>query len=183
MPNPKLLIIDDDPHLKEALELWFGKRNYEVEVASDGEEGLLVLRTERTIEVVLCDFMMPALNGLELLQLLKSSTDLFHIKVLVMSHNENPEFRNRALLLGAVDYLSKADGAKSIVERTIQTLEGKLPQPAVTAVPTPGELRLMSESLVSLLQVTNLTDGLPPAAKVALTSAQKLAERIQSLMA
>lgn len=182
MPHPRLLIIDDDEHLKEALELWFDRLNYKVEVAGDGQEGLLILRTERTIEVVLADFMMPALNGLELLQLLKSSTDLFHIKVLVMSHNENPEYRNRALQLGAIDYLSKADGAKSIVERTLQTLESRSAEPASSVVPTPGEIRLMSESLVNLLHVTGLTDGLPPSAKAAIVSAQELAERIHRLV-
>jgi CheY-like chemotaxis protein len=189
MPKPRLLILDDDPHLTEALELWFAKRNYDIEHASDGEEGLLILRSDKNVELVLADFMMPGLNGLELLQLMKSSNDLFHIKVLIMSHNENPEFRNRALQLGAVDYISKGDGAKSIVERAIQTLDGVVPAPAavpVTAVtaalPTPaGELRLMSESLLNLIQITSLTDGLPPAAKAGLASAQKLAERIHAL--
>ncbi len=178
MSKPRLLILDDDPHLSEALELWFAKRNYEIEKASDGEEGLLILRSEKNIELVVSDFMMPGLNGLELLQLMKNSTDLFHIKMLVMSHNENPEFRNRALQLGAVDYLSKADGAKSIVERAIQILDGGS---SGAAVPAAGELRLMSESLLNLIQVTSLTDGLPPAAKVALVSAQKLAQRIHAI--
>ncbi|HME10686.1 MAG TPA: response regulator [Bryobacteraceae bacterium] len=178
MPKPRLLILDDDPHLTEALELWFNKRNYEIETASDGEEGLLILRSEKNIELVVADFMMPGLNGLELLQLMKSSNDLFHIKMLIMSHNENPEFRNRALQLGAIEYISKADGAKSIVERAIQTLDGT---PAGPAAPAAGELRLMSESLLNLIQVTSMTDGLPPSARAALVSAQKLAQRIHAI--
>ena len=75
MSKPRLLILDDDPHLTEALELWFAKRNYEVEKASDGEEGLLILRSDKNIELVLADFMMPGLNGLELLKLMKSTTE------------------------------------------------------------------------------------------------------------
>jgi DNA-binding response OmpR family regulator len=181
MSKPRLLILDDDPHLTEALELWFAKSNYDVDKASDGEEGLQILRSDKNIELVLADFMMPGLNGLELLQLMKSSTDLFHIKVLMMSHNENPEFRNRALQLGAVDYLSKADGAKAIVERAIVTLDGSAASTPAPARSTTAELRLMSESLLNLIEVTTLTEGLPAAAKAALASAQKLAERIHAI--
>jgi hypothetical protein len=100
-----------------------------------------------------------------------------------MSHSQNPEFKNRVLQLGAVDYISKADGAKFIVNRAIQTLEAKLLQPTAAAEQPPEDLRRMSESLLNLLQMTNLTEGLPPSAKVALGSAQKLAERIQAVVA
>ena len=124
MTKPRVLILDDDPNLAEALCFWFTKRNYEVEKASDGEEGLLILRTDNNIELVLSDFMMPALNGLALLQYMKACNDLLHIKVLVMSNNNSPEFRNRALQLGAVDYISKGTGSRAIVDRAIQTLEG-----------------------------------------------------------
>jgi len=178
MSKPRLLILDDDPHLTEALELWFAKRNYSIDKASDGEEGLLILRSDQNIELVLADFMMPGLNGLELLKLIKSTPELFHIKVLMMSHNENPEFRNRALQLGAVAYLSKADGAKSIVERAIQTLEGFN---GASALPAAGEIRLISESLLNLIQVTSLMEGLAPSAQAALATAQTLTERIRAI--
>jgi DNA-binding response OmpR family regulator len=180
MPKPRLLILDDDPHLTEALELWFSKRNYDVEKATDGEEGLLILRSEKHIELVLSDFMMPGLNGLELLKLMKATPELHHIKMLMMSHNENPEFRVRALQLGAVDYLSKGDGAKAIVERAIETLEGA--SPAAPALAAAGEIRLISESLLTLIQVTGLMDGLPASAQSALVTAGKLTQRIQSLV-
>ena len=125
IPKPRILIIDDDAHLKHALELRFEQRNYSVEVAGSTEEALLILRAEKAIEVVLADFMMPALSSLELLGLLKHSTDLLHLAVVVMSHNQNPEFRSRVLQLGADDYISKAQGPNSIVEKSIQTLEAK----------------------------------------------------------
>jgi CheY-like chemotaxis protein len=183
MSNPRFLIIDDDPQMREALELWFGERNYAVQSADNIETALLTLRAERTIGVVLADFMMPQLNGLELLRLIKSSSDFPHIAIVVMSHNQNPEFKNRVLQLGAADYVSKADGAKLIVKKAIQTLEAKPIRQAPATEPAPDDLRTMAESLLNLLQMTTFTEGLPPAAKVALGSAQKLAERIQAVVA
>jgi DNA-binding response OmpR family regulator len=182
MSNPRFLIIDDDPQMTEALERWFGDRNYGVRVAADLETALLILRAERAIGVVLADLMMPQLNGLELLQVVKPS-EFLHVAVVVMSHNQNPEFKIRVLQLGAVDYISKADGAKFIVNRAIQTLEAKLLQHTAGAEQPREALRTMAESLLNLLQMTTLTEGLPPAAKVTLGSAQKLAERIQAVVA
>ena len=185
MPQSRVLVVEDDPDLKEALQLWFDKRDCDVTFASNGEEGLMVLRSGEPIDLVLTDFMMPQLNGMELLRLVKSNVNMFTTKIVVMSSNTNPEFRKRAAELGAIQYISKVDTARDIVDKVVKILGG----PASVAAPAPaeplpettlpaGEIRIMTENLMNLLRVIHLVEGVPPAAKTAVEAANKLATRI-----
>jgi CheY-like chemotaxis protein len=189
MPQPKILVVDDDPDLSEALQIWFTKRDCDVTFAANGHEGMMILRSGEPVDLVLTDFMMPELNGMELLRLVKSHVKLFGTKIVVMSSNSNPEFRKRAAELGAVDYLSKVDTAKTIVEKVVKILgdraeSGDAPpeEPAVAVLPV-AELRLAAESLLGLIQVIGLVEGMPAAAASAVAAAQKLAEKIHGFAA
>jgi two-component system, chemotaxis family, chemotaxis protein CheY len=180
MAHPRILVVEDDPDLREALELWFDKRNCEVTFAANGDEGITILRSGEPVDLVLTDVMMPDLNGMELLRLVKSSVHLFTTKIVVMSSNTNPEFRKKAAELGAVEYLSKVDTAKTIVDKVLRILEPSL-EPA-PAEPTPqavaSEIRVAAGSLLSLIRVIGQVEGVPPAAQTAVAAAQKLAENI-----
>jgi CheY-like chemotaxis protein len=192
MPQPKILVVDDDPDLSEALQIWFAKRDYDVTFAANGHEGMMILRSGEPVDLVLTDFMMPELNGMELLRLVKSHVKLFGTKIVVMSSNSNPEFRKRAAELGAVDYLSKVDTAKTIVEKVVKILGDQggdhggaaapAEEPPVATLPL-AEIRLAAESLLSLMQVIGLVEGMPAAAASAVASAQKLAEKIHTFTA
>ncbi len=188
MAHPRILVVDDDPDLREALELWFDKRNCEVTFAANGDEGLTILRSGEPIDLVLTDVMMPELNGMELLRLVKSNVHLFTTKIVVMSSNTNPEFRKKAAELGAVEYLSKVDTAKTIVEKVIRILDPSgAPEaptaPLLEAVSLASEIRVATESLLSLIQVIGMVEGVPPAAQTAVAAAQKLAEHIHECVA
>jgi len=58
----RILIVDDDPHLKEALSLWLAKYDYEILTAEHGDQALGILRSGSPVDLVLSDFMMPELN-------------------------------------------------------------------------------------------------------------------------
>jgi CheY-like chemotaxis protein len=188
MAQPRILVVDDDPDLQEALALWFDKRNCEVTFAANGEEGMTILRSGEPIDLVLTDLMMPELNGMELLRLVKSNVHLFTTKIVVMSSNTNPEFRKKAAELGAVEYLSKVDTAKTIVDKVIKILQ-PAGEPAAPAPLPPetvslaSEIRVATEGLLSLIQVIGLVEGVPPAAQTAVAAAQKLAEHIHECAA
>jgi len=180
MAQPRILVVDDDPDLREALELWFDKRSCEVTFAANGDEGMTILRSGEPVDLVLTDIMMPELNGMELLRLVKSNVHLFTTKIVVMSSNTNPEFRKKAAELGAVEYLSKVDTAKTIVDKVLRILEPSLEpaDPAAPVVALPSEIRVAAGSLLSLIQVIGQVEGVPPAAQTAVAAAQKLAEHI-----
>jgi CheY-like chemotaxis protein len=183
MSQARILVVDDDADLKEALQVWFSKRDCDVTFASNGNEGMMILRAGEPVDLVLTDFMMPELSGMELLRLVKSNVNLFSTKIVVMSSNTNPEFRKRAVEMGAIEYLSKVESAKDIVEKVVRILEGSTSgNGAVAALPEPAaaaDVRLMTENLMDMLHVIDLVEGIPPAARSALASAQKLVERIQ----
>jgi DNA-binding response OmpR family regulator len=60
--DKKVLIIDDEPHIRRVIELKLKQRGYQVLQAKDGEEGLQLIRTQRP-DAVITDIMMPKLDG------------------------------------------------------------------------------------------------------------------------
>jgi len=174
--RPRILIVDDDPHLKETLCLWLAKYDCEILTADHGDQALGILRSAGTVDLVLTDFMMPEVNGIELLRMVKSSPELFGVKIVLMSNNADPEFRKRAADLGAVDFLLKTAGAKAISER-------------IAAIVSPGASPIklsersaddasMSQALVALLEAVSTCDGLPDSTRAVLRSAQILAGQL-----
>lgn len=188
--QPRVLIVDDDEHLVGNLALWLERQNIEVLKACDGNQAFQLLRNGPAVDLVLTDFMMPNLNGLELLRLLKSNPQLFDTKVLVMSNNSNFEFRKKAIENGAVDYILKEAGARAISEAALR-LAALAPAPAAGEMNTPNmeplsdagprlkEIAIFSQGLLDLLQIAGQIDSMPAAAISALQSMERIARQIQ----
>jgi DNA-binding NtrC family response regulator len=70
MSESKVLFVDDEPEARDALCRVLLDQDYEILMASSGEEVLEILRTE-TVQVVVTDYMMPGMNGLELMERIK----------------------------------------------------------------------------------------------------------------
>lgn len=116
--SPKrVLIVDNDADFLKAVQLWFLKENFEVTLASNGEEAVRIIRESAPMDLILTDFMMPERNGMELVRTLKRDAKLFMIPIVVMSNNTNPEFRARAHEMGASAYLLKPEGARAMAEK------------------------------------------------------------------
>lgn len=191
--RPRVLLVDDDEHLIGNLELWLERNNVEVIKAVDGHKAFHFLRESAPVDLVLTDFMMPNLNGLELLRLVKSNPQLFDTKVLVMSNNSNFEFRKRAIENGAINYVLKEIGARAIVETAIQLagFASAPPAPAATQMEAPTvnpalnpssrlrEIAIFSQGLLDLLRVARQVEPLPQAAVSALESVERMALQIQ----
>lgn len=190
MPNTKVLIVDDEPDVIRALEFRLVNGGYEVLTASNGAEALRVLG-DTAVDLVLADFMMPEINGLELTRLVKSNPKWVATKVVLFSCNTEPEFRQRAIALGALDYILKTDGAPSIVSRVGELLGS---EPASGSNETSSDtdhsrqddalrdqLRSLSQSLIDMLHVAELSKDLPAQVSYALGSANRIAGDIRNL--
>jgi DNA-binding NtrC family response regulator len=98
----RILIVDDDPGLRESLELVLAAEGYEVVGAQNADEALGQL-THAPVDVVLCDLRMPGMNGMELLpelvRRLPSAT------VIMMSAYGSADLAIEAMKRGAYDYL------------------------------------------------------------------------------
>jgi len=104
MKNLKVLVVDDDPAMRAALEIRLRSWHFDVLTASDGAEGR-DLAEERDPDIVLTDLVMPELSGLDLLRSLKA--DAPHRHVLLVTAEGGIEDAVEAMKHGARDFLTK----------------------------------------------------------------------------
>ena len=103
----KVLIIEDDKFLRELLQVKLKKENFSVFVAVNGEEGIKKAQEEQP-DLILLDLILPNIDGFEVLKRIRDNPAIAAIKVIVLSNLGQKEDVERALNLGAVDYLVKA---------------------------------------------------------------------------
>ncbi len=115
----KVLIIEDNELLSKVYVTALEEEGFEVLQARDGEEGLnkAVLGNP---DVILLDLLLPGMNGFEVLKSLRMSPRTQQIPVIVLSNIGHEEKVQRALSLGAVDYLIKTRSPISTVIGTIR---------------------------------------------------------------
>ena len=104
----KILIVEDDPLMSRLYQKIFTFEKYEVETASDGEEGLDKVRKSKPT-LILLDIMMPKMNGLQVLEKLKADPDLKKIPVVMLTNLAGQKDAETALAKGAVKYIVKSE--------------------------------------------------------------------------
>ncbi len=134
---PHILIVDDDPLLREVASAAFTAAGYSVDCAEDGTKALATLRREPA-ELVLLDIAMPVLDGFETLAEMKADTALRDIPVIMLTALRTEKDVRRALALGVASYFAKPFEAKTLVDRVERTLR-RQPKPARAAPPEPSE--------------------------------------------
>ncbi len=118
MHAKKVLIIEDDKALARALTLKLIHEGFEVVNLSNGEKLLDTLKSN-DFSLILCDLMMPVVDGFQVLKLLRDND--IKIPVIVVSNLGQAEDEKRVRELGAVDFFIKSDTPLSkIVERVKQ---------------------------------------------------------------
>lgn len=123
MSAAKILVIDDDPQIRRAMRATLTARDYEVNDARTGEEGLEMLRSA-PYDLVLLDINMPGIGGIETCQLIRSSSETAVI-MLTVSNSEKDKVA--ALDAGADDYITKPFSMPELLARIRATLR-RLPQ-------------------------------------------------------
>jgi len=101
-----VLVIDDEPHIREVLEYNLKLDGFEVLTAADGRTGL-ELAIEKKPDLVLLDWMMPQMDGLQVLAELKRDTRTKDIRVFMLTAKSMLIEVGRALYEGADDYITK----------------------------------------------------------------------------
>lgn len=104
----KILIIEDEEVLLDVLSNKLKKEGYEVAAAKDGLEGLEKIKQERP-DLILLDILMPRMDGFGVLEAKKKDLGMADIPVIIISNSGQPVEIDRALKLGARDYLVKAE--------------------------------------------------------------------------
>jgi DNA-binding response OmpR family regulator len=101
---PRVLVVDDEPDAVELLQEFLTSKGYEVTTASDGEEALRKVKSERP-HLILLDVRMPKMNGLEVLRQVRQIDK--EVGVIMVTAVNEEETGRQALELGAFDYIVK----------------------------------------------------------------------------
>ena len=104
----RILIIEDDPYVQRFYRRVFAFQNYEVELASNGEEGIEKAKILQP-NLILLDIIMPGIDGLEVLKRLKTDSVTQTIHVLMLTNLGEEQTVARAMELGAEGVLIKAN--------------------------------------------------------------------------
>lgn len=100
----KVLIVDDDQDIRLLLDRFLSKNKFSTKTASNGEEASELLR-EQNFDLVVCDFKLPDLNGLELIQRIKILRP--QAAIIVITGYSDVKVAVKAIKLGAYDYVTK----------------------------------------------------------------------------
>lgn len=114
----KVLVIDDEAEVRDIYQREFGRQGYNVDVADDGEEGLLKAG-ENQPDLILLDIMLPKMSGLDVLKSLKGNSLTKEIPVLLLTNLADDRIIKDGFKTGAEGYLLKASYTPSqIVEES-----------------------------------------------------------------
>jgi DNA-binding response OmpR family regulator len=132
----KILLVDDDMLMLKMYQGKFEDDGYDVEMATNGEQGLIKV-VEFKPDLILLDILMPGINGLQVLKKLKEREETKKIPVILLTNvGGSDEDVERGLGLGAVAYMVKAHyDAKDVVKKVKEILGGyvhDLPKVEVT---------------------------------------------------
>jgi DNA-binding response OmpR family regulator len=118
--NKKILIVEDEKDLQEALATALTYEEFVVVKASDGEEGLAVAEAEKP-DLILLDITMPKIDGLEVLRTLKRSEWGMGIKVIVMTALDDLEKIAEVMDAGGDEYVVKTQVSLGDIMKKIKT--------------------------------------------------------------
>jgi len=107
MPKQKILLVEDDGFLASIYSQKLELEGYDVNFATNGEDGLRLAQKDHP-DLILLDLLMPKMDGFEVLEKLKASETTSTIPVLVLTNVGSREDVERCIRLGAVGYVIKA---------------------------------------------------------------------------
>ncbi len=102
----KVLLVEDEKNVILGVRTCLDAVGYKVEIVEDGEEALNFLRRERP-DLILLDLLLPKIDGFEVLKVVKGDAETKDIPIIVLTAKAEEEDRQRAMDLGADNYMTK----------------------------------------------------------------------------
>jgi DNA-binding response OmpR family regulator len=128
----KILVVDDEPMVREVLSQYLSSDGFEVVEAGDGDTAVAAV-TEQQPDLVLLDLMLPKRNGLDVLGFIRGTSSL---PVILLTARGDEADRVRGLEAGADDYVVKPFSAREVVARVRSVLRRTSESIAATAMLT-----------------------------------------------
>ena len=116
----KILVVEDEPMLREMYTRKLSQSGLEVISANDAEQGLKMVEQEKP-DIILLDILLPKKNGIYVLEQLRSNPKTSQMKVIAFSNYNDPSTRRQAKELNVLDYLIKTDYTPQEIVKKIKS--------------------------------------------------------------
>ncbi|HEY8313174.1 MAG TPA: response regulator [Candidatus Baltobacteraceae bacterium] len=123
----RVLIADDDPAICTLIDTVLKKGPYEIVIRNDAESALVSLGREGPFDIVICDFMLPGISGIDLIERLRADDRTCGMPILMISGHTNYAMDGRAKTAGANMFLNKP----FTISQLRAAVNGLLAQPKV----------------------------------------------------
>lgn len=117
----RILVVDDEPHIRRVLEVVLEAEGFEVMLASDGAEGLVAVRNGR-VDLVILDLLMPGASGLDVLAEIRSDAETADTPVIILTAKGQDADREAAFAGGADDFMTKPFSPRKLIARIHEIL-------------------------------------------------------------
>jgi two-component system phosphate regulon response regulator PhoB len=144
MTQPHVLVIEDEPAQREVLSYNLNAEGYRVTTTDNGEQGLLVV-AEDAPDVIVLDWMLPHVSGIEICRQLKIRNDTRTIPIIMLSARSEEVDKVRGLETGADDYVVKPYAVAELMARVRTQLRRVRPS-KVGQVLTFGDIELDADT-------------------------------------
>ena len=119
---PRILLIEDNEESRDALSRRLQRRGYDVVTASDGEQGVLMAKSESP-DLLLLDMNLPVLDGWQAAQLIKADPATQHLPIIGLTAHAMAGDREKALAAGCIDYHTKPVDFAQLMAQIEQVLK------------------------------------------------------------
>lgn len=127
--SARVLVIDDEPHVTQVMKTFFARANFEVDVATNGEEGRALFAAHAP-DAVITDFEMPLVNGRELIESLLADEQKSPRVIVLVTSRTDAELREWVAGMERVDFVEKPASPR----RLVRFVESRLGKPQIKAV-------------------------------------------------
>ncbi len=124
-PRKRILVADDEPHIRRILASMFEGASFVVDPVPDGASALAALEEGGPYDLVLLDIVMPGPSGLEVLSKIRENPRLRETPVVILTAKGEDADRDEALSLGAIDFITKPFSPKKLLARVQQIVHGR----------------------------------------------------------
>ena len=125
MEDLKLLIVDDEPHIRMLLEQTLEDledQDVELLIATNGQEAFDIIKKEEP-QLVFLDVMMPKMNGFEVCEKVKKELQLDNTHIVLLTAKGQEADKEQGLAMGANEYMTKPFDPDSIMDKALKILE------------------------------------------------------------
>ncbi len=119
-----ILVVDDSGSVRQHISTVLKRAGFAIAEAADGVEGLSMVDSNRSIEMVICDVNMPHMNGLEMVEKIKSKPENKALPIVMLTTEGQMSLVKRAKQVGAVGWIVKPFNPTQLVQ-TVNHLVGQ----------------------------------------------------------